>query len=86
MSEKEKKTKKGLFGFLKKKSKSGGIETEVAKEKKLSTQQVKYYTEPDFYTKGTYTNVLPSALSSLRGTSAKMILRGLLYLGIPVQN
>ena len=44
---------------------------EVAKSKKLAAQQVEYYSEPDFYTKGTYTNVLPSALSSLRGTSAK---------------
>ena len=34
---------------------------EVAKSKKLAAQQVEYYSEPDFYTKGTYTNVLPSA-------------------------
>ena len=54
---------------------------EVAKEKKLSTQQAKYYTEPDFYTKGTYTNVLPSALSSLRGTSAKDLVSNLREFG-----
>ena len=54
---------------------------EVAKEKKLSTQQAKYYTEPDFYTKSTYTNVLPSALSSLRGTSAKDLVSNLREFG-----
>ena len=54
---------------------------EVAKEKKLSTQQAKYYTAPDFYTKSTYTNVLPSALSSLRGTSAKDLVANLRQFG-----
>lgn len=54
---------------------------EVAKEKKISTQQAKYYTEPDFYTKSTYTNVLPSALSSLRGTSAKDLVSNLREFG-----
>ena len=44
---------------------------EVAKEKKITAQQVSYYEEPEYYNKSTYTSVLPSALSSLRGTSAK---------------
>ena len=44
---------------------------EVAKEKKIAAQQVSYYEEPEYYNKNTYTSVLPSALSSLRGTSAK---------------
>jgi hypothetical protein len=44
---------------------------EVAKEKKIAAQQVSYYEEPEYYNKSTYTSVLPSALSSLRGTSAK---------------
>ena len=44
---------------------------EVAKTKKISAQQVSYYEEPEYYNKSTYTAVLPSALSSLRGTSAK---------------
>lgn len=45
--------------------------SEVAKEKKITAQQVSYYEEPEYYNKSTYTSVLPSALSSLRGTSAK---------------
>lgn len=44
---------------------------EVAKSNKITAQQSKYYTEPEFYTRSSYTNVLPSTLSSLRGTSAK---------------
>lgn len=43
----------------------------VAKEKKVSAQQAEYYYEPDYYTKSSYSMVLPTALSSLRGTSAK---------------
>ena len=54
---------------------------EVAKEKKISAQQEKYYSEPDYYTKNTYTNVLPSALSSLRGTSAKDLISHLTQFG-----
>lgn len=44
---------------------------EVAKDKKIAAQQVSYYEEPEYYNKSTYTSVLPTALSSLRGTSAK---------------
>lgn len=44
---------------------------EVAKEKKVSAQKTKYYTAPDYYTRSSYTNVLPTTLSSLRGTSAR---------------
>lgn len=43
----------------------------VAKEKKITAQQAEYYYEPDYYTKGSYTSVLPTSLSSLRGSSAK---------------
>ena len=43
----------------------------VAKEKKITAQQAEYYYEPDYYTKSSYSMVLPTALSSLRGTSAK---------------
>lgn len=44
---------------------------EVAKSNKISAQQAEYYSEPEYYNKSTYTSVLPSGLSSLRGTSAK---------------
>ena len=44
---------------------------EVAKSKKITAQQASYYEEPEYYNKSTYTSVLPTALSSLRGTSAK---------------
>lgn len=54
---------------------------EVAKANKLSAQQEKYYSEPDYYTKSTYTNVLPSTLTSLRGTSAKNIISNLVRFG-----
>ncbi len=54
---------------------------EVAKEKKISAQQETYYSEPDYYTKSTYTNVLPTALSSLRGTSAKDLISHLKQFG-----
>ena len=46
---------------------------EVAKSNKITAQQASYYTEPEYYNKSTYTSVLPSGLSSLRGTSAKDI-------------
>ena len=46
---------------------------EVAKSNKITAQQATYYTEPEYYNKSTYTSVLPSGLSSLRGTSAKDI-------------
>ena len=45
--------------------------SEVAKEKKVSAQQAEYYYEPDYYTKSSYAMVLPTSLSSLRGSSAK---------------
>ena len=54
---------------------------EVAKEKKIAAQKVEYYTAPDFYTKSTYGNVLPTALSSLRGTSAKDLVSNLREFG-----
>ena len=54
---------------------------EVAKANKISAQQEKYYSEPDYYTKSTYTNVLPSTLTSLRGTSAKNIISNLVRFG-----
>lgn len=46
---------------------------EVAKSNKITAQQATYYSEPEYYNKSTYTSVLPSGLSSLRGTSAKDI-------------
>ena len=54
---------------------------EVAKANKITAQQEKYYSEPDYYTKSTYTNVLPSTLTSLRGTSAKNIISNLVRFG-----
>lgn len=54
---------------------------EVAKSNKITAQQEKYYSEPDYYTKSTYTNVLPSTLTSLRGTSAKNIISNLVRFG-----
>lgn len=54
---------------------------EVAKSKKISVQQSEYYYEPDYYTKSTYSSVLPSTLSSLRGTSAKDIISHLVDFG-----
>lgn len=54
---------------------------EVAKANKISAQQEKYYSEPDYYTKSTYTNVLPSTMTSLRGTSAKNIISNLVRFG-----
>lgn len=54
---------------------------EVAKANKITAQQAEYYSEPDYYTKSTYTNVLPSTLTSLRGTSAKNIISNLIRFG-----
>ena len=54
---------------------------EVAKANKITAQQAEYYSEPDYYTKSTYTNVLPSTLTSLRGTSAKNIISNLVRFG-----
>ena len=54
---------------------------QVAKEKKISAQQEKYYTEADYYTKGNYTSVLPTALSSLRGTNAQTLQNNLKSFG-----
>lgn len=54
---------------------------EVAKQKKITAQQTKYYSKPDYYTKSTYTSVLPSTLSSLRGTSAKDLISHLQSFG-----
>ncbi len=54
---------------------------EVAKSSKITAQQEKYYSEPDYYTKSTYTSVLPSTLTSLRGTSAKNIISNLVRFG-----
>lgn len=42
-----------------------------AKATKITAEHEKYYTPVDYYTKSSYDSVLPSALSSLRGTSAK---------------
>ena len=47
---------------------------EVSKEKRISTQQTSYYTEPKYYAKSEISNVVPSSFSSLRGTSAKDLL------------
>lgn len=54
---------------------------QVAKEKKISAQQEKFYTEADYYTKGNYTSVLPTALSSLRGTNAQTLQNNLRTFG-----
>lgn len=54
---------------------------EVAKQRKISAQQNQYYNEPDYYNRSTYTNVLPSALSSLRGTSARELMINLKSFG-----
>ena len=54
---------------------------EVAKANKITAQQAEYYSAPEYYSKSTYTNVLPSTLTSLRGTSAKNIISNLVRFG-----
>ena len=54
---------------------------EVAKSNKITAQQATYYSEPEYYNKSTYTSVLPSGLSSLRGTSAKDLVSNLREFG-----
>ena len=51
---------------------------EVVKSNKITAQRVSYYEEPEYYNKANYTSVLPSTLSSLRGTSAKELLSNLI--------
>ena len=79
MTETEKKEAKG-FASTYTSSNSKPLH-EVAKSNKITAQQEKYYSEPDYYTKSTYTNVLPSTLTSLRGTSAKNIISNLVRFG-----
>lgn len=52
-----------------------------AKKSKISAQQTKYYTESTAYTKGTYGDVLPSSISTLRGTTARDLQSHLLQVG-----
>lgn len=54
---------------------------EGAKNSKISAQQTEYYTESTAYTKGTYGDVLPSAISGLRGTTARDLQSHLLTVG-----
>lgn len=52
-----------------------------AKASKLSAQREEYYTEVEYYNKGDLSSVLPTALSSIRGTSAKDLLSHLKEFG-----
>ena len=54
---------------------------EVVKANKITAQQSEFYSEPDYYTKSNYSNVLPSTLTALRGTSAKNIISNLVGFG-----
>ncbi len=50
---------------------------EGAKQSKITAQRTKYYTEKDTYTKSNYSNYLPSAITALRGTTAKELMTNL---------
>lgn len=50
---------------------------EGAKQSKITAQQTKYYTEKDTYTKSNYTDNLPTAITNLRGTTAKELMTNL---------
>ena len=54
---------------------------EVVKSKKITAAQAEYHTEKEVYTKANYSTVLPSALTSLRGTSAQTLQNNLVEFG-----
>ena len=54
---------------------------DVVKSKKITAQQATYHTEKEVYTKANYSSVLPSALTSLRGTSAQTLQNSLVKFG-----
>ena len=84
MTETEKTEAKG-FASTYSSSNSKSIK-DGAKSSKLSAQRVEYYSEPEYYTKSNYSSVLPSALTSLRGTSAKDLLTHVTTFGTDEEN
>jgi len=58
-------------------SNAQAIKTGV-KKSKITAQQAEYFTEEDTYTKANYGNVLPSAITALRGSTARELQGNLL--------